>query len=579
METASKTNTVQQQKSVEQPARNGKTLPAVPAFPLQAKEQQAGPPLQMINTSRPDTGRHKPIQKKENNTGLPDNLKTGVENLSGHDMSDVKVHYNSAQPAQLNALAYAQGTDIHIAPGQERHLAHEAWHVVQQKQGRVNATAQMKGEVNINDDSGLENEADVMGAMALTHADNEVMSLKKSQGAGNLIQRKTWAQVGLDRPVASARERMANLDADPILGALTPQQKILLRHRVETTLYSLELALENNWLGVTADLKKKIGALLSNTPNREPVAGEGRADVLAKQISESLSELEHAADVVLRSTDSDGEIAMSEVFIGVRGPEGAPPDVAHKDIIGEDNVLPGIDEHQLEADVYYLDGNNVIHVVEVKDSVNALRTKLTEVNQYTRQISWLKKRTADNGRVVEYFIQSPVPFHRLLDEVVLGPFKEIEAAQEPKGQDWFKFGDEKFTYPRFIVFYKAAMSVFLPLLKKYQLDPSDMVGVFLDAFFGTKELARTSISNPAALEGIKAAQNNQLVTAIRRFNTDRILLMLNGGEELTSLEKAIIKPIKDKVSHTLIAAALSQGMNQEILTKALSEWYAYEELR
>lgn len=107
------------------------------------------------------------IQKKANNTGLPDSLKSGIENLSGHSMDDVKVHYNSSQPAQLNAHAYAQGTDIHIASGQEKHLPHEAWHVVQQKQGRVKPTMQMKGKVNINDDKGLEKEADVMGRKAM----------------------------------------------------------------------------------------------------------------------------------------------------------------------------------------------------------------------------------------------------------------------------------------------------------------------------------------------------------------------------------------------------------------------------
>jgi hypothetical protein len=106
-------------------------------------------------------------QSKHNNTGMPDNLKSGVENLSGMDMSDVKVHYNSSHPAQLNALAYAQGNDIHLGPGQEQHLPHEAWHVVQQRQGRVQATKQMKGGVNVNDDPGLEHEADVMGAKAL----------------------------------------------------------------------------------------------------------------------------------------------------------------------------------------------------------------------------------------------------------------------------------------------------------------------------------------------------------------------------------------------------------------------------
>ena len=104
---------------------------------------------------------------KPNNTGLPDNLKSGIESLSGMSMDSVRVHYNSSQPAQLNAFAYAQGTNIHVAPGQEQHLPHEAWHVVQQAQGRVQPTMQMKEGVPINDDKALEHEADVMGEKAL----------------------------------------------------------------------------------------------------------------------------------------------------------------------------------------------------------------------------------------------------------------------------------------------------------------------------------------------------------------------------------------------------------------------------
>lgn len=105
------------------------------------------------------------MKEKENNTGLPDSLKAGVESLSGMGLDDVNVHYNSPQPAQLNAHAFAQGTDIHVAAGQEQHLAHEAWHVAQQKQGRVKPTIQKAG-VSINDDAGLEKEADEMGAKA-----------------------------------------------------------------------------------------------------------------------------------------------------------------------------------------------------------------------------------------------------------------------------------------------------------------------------------------------------------------------------------------------------------------------------
>jgi hypothetical protein len=76
-------------------------------------------------------------------TGLPDNLKSGVESLSGLSMDHVRVHYQSDNPAALNAHAYAQGSEIHVGPGREEHLAHEAWHVIQQAQGRVRPTMQL----------------------------------------------------------------------------------------------------------------------------------------------------------------------------------------------------------------------------------------------------------------------------------------------------------------------------------------------------------------------------------------------------------------------------------------------------
>jgi hypothetical protein len=108
-----------------------------------------------------------PAQPKSvTNTGLPESLKKGVEALSGMDMENVQVQYNSSKPAQLNALAYAQGSDIHLAAGQENHLPHEAWHIVQQKQGRVNPTLQLKDTVPVNDDNKLEQEADQMGKKA-----------------------------------------------------------------------------------------------------------------------------------------------------------------------------------------------------------------------------------------------------------------------------------------------------------------------------------------------------------------------------------------------------------------------------
>jgi hypothetical protein len=99
-------------------------------------------------------------------SGLPAQLQAGIEHLSGQSMAGVQVHMNSSKPAQLQAHAFAQGNEIHVAPGQERHLPHEAWHVAQQKQGRVKATTEMGGNP-VNDSPELEMEADAMGAKAM----------------------------------------------------------------------------------------------------------------------------------------------------------------------------------------------------------------------------------------------------------------------------------------------------------------------------------------------------------------------------------------------------------------------------
>ncbi|SMP55572.1 protein of unknown function [Fibrobacter sp. UWB10] len=122
---------------------------------LQRKANMANNAVQREESPRP------------NNTGMPDNLKSGIESLSGFSMDDVRVHYNSSKPTTVQALAYTQGTDIHVAPGQEKHLPHEAWHVAQQMAGRVSPTTNING-MPVNDNASLEHEADVMGDRAIS---------------------------------------------------------------------------------------------------------------------------------------------------------------------------------------------------------------------------------------------------------------------------------------------------------------------------------------------------------------------------------------------------------------------------
>ncbi len=82
----------------------------------------------------------------------------------GEDLSNVAVHRNSSVPKTVGALATAQGDAIHLGPGagSPEILRHEVGHVIQQRQGRVQPTTEVAG-VPVNDDPGLEHEADEIG--------------------------------------------------------------------------------------------------------------------------------------------------------------------------------------------------------------------------------------------------------------------------------------------------------------------------------------------------------------------------------------------------------------------------------
>ena len=143
---------------------------------LQRKADMANNAAQRAEAPRP------------NNTGMPDNLKSGIESLSGFSMDDVRVHYNSSKPATVQALAYTQGTDIHVAPGQEKHLPHEAWHVAQQMAGRVSPTTNING-MPVNDNAALEHEADVMGAKATQMKSDESKTAQRATIWNGVAQR------------------------------------------------------------------------------------------------------------------------------------------------------------------------------------------------------------------------------------------------------------------------------------------------------------------------------------------------------------------------------------------------------
>lgn len=218
--------------------------------------------------------KYPPIQTKVNKTGLPDQLKSGMENLSGIQLDDVKVHRNSEEPAQMNAHAFAQGSNIHLAKGQEKHLPHELAHVVQQKKGHVKATTQLKGGVDLNDNPTLEREADKMGNNALLnkHSKSEPILQRKSstviqkakKGRGS---KKSKSKGNSPREQSEAIKSIHENHIDQVEPALDdeqgsmPEQKLALRKMVtlRRCLKDMRNMLES---GYGTDSAKALGSAL-----------------------------------------------------------------------------------------------------------------------------------------------------------------------------------------------------------------------------------------------------------------------------------------------------------------------------
>ncbi len=200
-------------------------------------------------------------QSNEHATGMPGGLKNGVENLSGISMDDVKVHYNSQKPADISAHAYAQGTDIHVAPGQEKHLPHEAWHVVQQKQGRVKPTIQTKSDININDDEGLEKEADEMGQIALNNSSVIQEKAEHKEIATDSSRQPVQAKFNLttsERVRLEAVEKDKAAAVEALFNALQEERHMLEYYEDEGSEGNVALVLDHD------ELKDKIEAMFDS---------------------------------------------------------------------------------------------------------------------------------------------------------------------------------------------------------------------------------------------------------------------------------------------------------------------------
>jgi hypothetical protein len=104
---------------------------------------------------------------------LPAQLKENMESSLGGDFSNTEIYANSTKATKMGALAYAQGNEIHFAPGKydpesqggKELIGHELTHIIQQKKGIVQKTKNDNG-MQVNNEFKLEKEADDLGKKA-----------------------------------------------------------------------------------------------------------------------------------------------------------------------------------------------------------------------------------------------------------------------------------------------------------------------------------------------------------------------------------------------------------------------------
>lgn len=202
------------EQAVKQSPNLGENLNALASVLTQI----AGPNKPAVPTQSGDSG----------GRPLPDQLRTHMEAAFGVDLSAVRVHTDSAAAEAVGAQAYAQGNDVHFAPGKFdpssqtglELIGHELTHVIKPAQDRP----QHKGAIV--EDPALEHEADVLGARA---ARGERVDVTVGASGNGVIQRKPQPNtaapsnaptpiVRVDQPATTKPFPRQQVTADEYLG-------------------------------------------------------------------------------------------------------------------------------------------------------------------------------------------------------------------------------------------------------------------------------------------------------------------------------------------------------------------------
>jgi hypothetical protein len=227
---------------------------------------------------------------------LDPELRTRLEAELGVDLGAVRVHQGPVV-SEMGALALTQGDHIWFAPGQlapgtpagNALLRHELGHVLQQRAGRVQPTGSI-GDMPINDDPGLEAEADRLAASGLPRtAPRDGPAQADSDDTGTLkAMIALSAKTGLffSQPVTGA-----TLSPKPGSGPVDPA----LQHSVQAGLKDQQLVL--------LDRKLSKGA----NPSAEVAAGQAKvAEKIVGRVQDAIAADPEKAVAAVRKGPASG---------------------------------------------------------------------------------------------------------------------------------------------------------------------------------------------------------------------------------------------------------------------------------
>ena len=338
---------------------------------------------------------------------VPQGLKNKIEQESGVLLDDVIIHYNSLEPFKFHANAFTRGNEIFLAPGQEKYLSEELWHVVQQKQGLVKPTGMENGEP-VNNAPDLErlaksgqapiglNKKDEKEQEVIQKNDDELTFLVVVKGklSGKewmiLIENQIYGQV------VNSSWKINGVSVDPTATIGEEGKTIRYHVTVPAAEYRRYRSQSTTGAGVEVDDKGAVKGASDRSKELEGLP-KGTKDALIEEINRRFQEAsgkakKEAGDEALWNVYRDEVLAQREKIMNLS--EKAKQLIT----IGEDNggiVLSPKDYPKAIALIQKIEGLNDALVAEYASRVTG---KATSIEQMQKSLDVFVKEQEERGQ-------------------------------------------------------------------------------------------------------------------------------------------------------------------------------------